>query len=245
LSELAAFAIVFVAAFTQGAIGFGFGLVAMAVLPLVVGELVAIPLVAVASLVVSTLIAWRERRHLAWRRLGPPLVGVLAGVPLGLFFLAAVDPRYIRLALGLFLVLYSLYALFLALRLRPRLIADRPWGGVAGLASGVLGGAFNTGGPPLVVYATLKGWGKDEATSTLQVLFTLTSVIAIGGHLASGRLHAEVLPSILATLPVVAAGVWLGGRVYDRIDQATFRKALLALLLVAGVVFVQKSLVVG
>jgi hypothetical protein len=241
VNELAVAAIVLLAAFTQGAIGFGFGLVAMGILPLVVDELVAIPMVAVYSLLVAGMIAWRERHFLSWRRLAPPLVGVLLGVPVGLLFLAQADPKYIRLALGVFLVLYCLWSLLVSLRAGQRAVEDG-WGYVAGLASGVLGGAFNTGGPPLVVYATLKNWDKDAATSTLQVLFAITSVIAIGGHIAADRMTEDVVRIILILLPVVGLGVWLGGRVYNRIDQATFRKGMLALLFVAGLVFINKSL---
>jgi len=241
VNELAVAAIVLLAAFTQGAIGFGFGMVAMGILPLVIDELVAIPMVAVYSLLVAGLIAWREREFLSWRRLAPLLVGVVLGVPLGLVFLTEVDPRWIRLTLGVFLVLYCLWSLLVSLKVGQRAIHDR-WGYLAGLASGVLGGAFNTGGPPLVVYATLKSWDKDAATSTLQVLFALTSVIAIGGHIGAGRFTGEIVELLLLLIPVIGLGVWLGGRLYDRIDQATFRKGMLGLLLVAGLVFINKSL---
>lgn len=243
MTELGVAAIVLFAAFTQGAIGFGFGMVAMGFLPLVIDELVAIPMVAVYSLLVAGLIAWRERAYLSWRRLAPPLVGVVAGVPLGLVFLTEVEPRYIRLTLGVFLVLYCLWSYFVSLKVGQRAIHDR-WGYVAGLASGVLGGAFNTGGPPLIVYATLKNWDKDGVTSTLQVLFALTSIIAIGGHVTAGRMTTEILQLIAMLVPVIALGVWLGGRVYSRINQATFRNGMLALLFIAGLVFINKALAI-
>lgn len=241
MDEVIIAAIVFVAAFTQGAVGFGFGLVSMGLLPLAVSELVAIPFVAVYSLLVSLIIVWELRLYLSWRRIRPLLIGVVLGVPLGLLFLGEADPRYIRFALGAFLVVYSLWSLFVAMRIGQRVISDA-WGYVAGLVSGVLGAAFNTGGPPLVVYATLKGWDKHAAKSTLQVLFILTSVLALGGHVAAGRMTERVLTLIAFMIPALALGVWVGGRVYDRINQETFRKAMLVLLLIVGLVFVDKAL---
>jgi len=239
--QLAVFAIIFFAAFTQGVAGFGFGLVAMGLLPLVMPELVAIPFVAVYALCVALLIAWEERRFLRPHRIRPLLFGLAFGAPLGIFFLGVADPKYVRLTLGLFLIAYSLWSLLIAWRLAPRRISGR-WGYLAGLGSGVLGTAFNTGGPPLVVYATLKAWDKTVVKSTLNATFAVTGAISVTGHVVAERLDGELFAKNAMMLPAVILGVWLGRRLFGRVDQATFRTILLSLLLIVGVVFVDKSL---
>ncbi|MCB9732036.1 MAG: sulfite exporter TauE/SafE family protein [Deltaproteobacteria bacterium] len=241
MQELGVAGIVFLAAFTQGVVGFGFGLVAMGLLPLLVPELVAIPLVAIYSLCVAAFIAWQVRAHVSWTRLRPLLVGLVVGVPLGIAFLTTVDPRWIRLTLGVFLVAYVMWSLTFAARLGGRHVSDR-WGYLAGLLSGVLGGAFNTGGPPLAVYVTMKDWSKDATKATLQVLFALTSVLAIVGHATTGRMTPDVLRLTAIVLPAVVAGVWVGARLYARIDQRTFQRGLLAVLFIVGLVFMNKAL---
>ena len=43
-------------------------------------------------------------------------------------------------------------------------------------------------------------------------------------------------------LPAVVAGVWVGARLYARIDQRTFQRGLLAVLFIVGLVFMNKAL---
>ncbi|MFT7578398.1 MAG: putative membrane protein YfcA [Myxococcota bacterium] len=240
MPEIAVAAIVFFAALTQGIIGFGFGMVSMGLLPLVLPPLVAIPFVSVYAFCVAGLIAWQMRAHISWKRLQPVIIGCTLGVPLGLLFLKQVEPHYIRLALGVFLILFSIWSLAVHIEAREVGIKDR-WGYVAGFFSGILGGAFNSGGPPAVVYTTLKAWEKDATKSTLQMIFVFTGIISIGGHFWAGRLTADILKLNLFLVPAIVLGVWLGGRLYARIDQAMFYRGMLLLLFVVGIVFVTKA----
>jgi len=239
VTELLTFFVVFVAAFTQGVVGFGFGLVTMALLPLFVSERFAVPFVAVYCLGVAALIAWQLRAHLRWDRAVPLLIGTAIGVPLGVLALQVANPLTVKLILGVTLIAYSAWALFATVEARER---DIPvaWAWLAGAASGVLG-AFNTGGPPAVVYTTLRNWDKDATKSTLQVVFLLTSVIQLVGFAWTGMLDGAVLLQNLMISPAIVLGVVLGHLLYKRIDQLTFKRALLSVLMLVGVVYVHKA----
>jgi len=237
--DLLTFFVVFVAAFTQGVVGFGFGLVTMALLPLFVSERFAVPFVAVYCFGVAALIAWQLRAHLQWGRAVPLLIGTAIGVPLGVLALQVANPLTIKLVLGLTLIAYAGWSLFAEIEPRER---DIPvaWAWLAGAASGVLG-AFNTGGPPAVVYTTLRNWDKDATKSTLQVVFLLTSVIQLIGFAWTGLLTSAVLLQNLLISPAIILGVVSGHVLYQRIDQVTFKRSLLAVLLLVGIVFVHKA----
>ncbi len=232
--------VVFAAAFTQGVVGFGFGLVTMALLPLFLPEHFAIAFVAVYALTVAAQIAWRVRAHFSWSAATPLLVGIILGTPLGVLVVNDADPMTIKLILGITLIGYCAWALTLGARVRRRELGNF-WGYLAGALSGILG-AFNTGGPPAVVYTTIMGWDKNLTTSSLQVTFVLTSFIQLPGFAMTGLLTTESLLQNLYYLPVMVAGVAVGQLLFDRINQATFRRALLAVLLAVGIVYVQKSL---
>lgn len=239
MTDILTFFVVFLAAFTQGVVGFGFGLVTMALLPLFLSERFAIPFVAVYCLGVAALIAWQLRAHLDWRRAVPLLVGTALGVPLGVLALQVANPLHVKLVLGVTLILYSAWSLMTTVT-REREIPVA-WAYVAGAASGVLG-AFNTGGPPAVVYTTLRNWDKDATKSTLQVVFVLTSIIQLTGFAWTGMMTADILLQNLIMAPAIILGVVLGHLLYKRIDQLTFKRALLAVLFVVGVVYVEKAL---
>ncbi len=235
--ELSIGAIALFGAFVQGTIGFGFGLMAMALLPFVVPVKFAIPFVAVFTMTTNIIINIQLRRHFRWWRVKPIVIGVVLGVPLGIFFLKQVDEHIVKLMLGVFLTGFALHALL------SKAAADRPpigdpWGYVAGFFAGILGGAFNTGGPPVVVYTAAKRWDKDATKSTLQVSLFVTGVVQLTGFAATGMLTWETLRFNLITFPAVPLGVLLGTLVYNRVNQRTFHRAVLVLLLIIGINFI-------
>lgn len=231
--------VVFFAAFAQGVVGFGFGLVAMAALPFLWPETFAIPFVGIYSLGVSLLILWQMRHQFTMRYAGPMVLGVVLGVPVGIYFLAKADSAHIKAVLGTILVLYTPWALLSKDKERTQTLHPA-WGFVAGIFSGALS-AFNTGGPPLVLYTTLAGWAKDAIKVALQITFICGSIVQLSGLAYTGLLTAEVLTLILYLAPSIVLGVVLGRMLYNRIDQLTFKRCLLGGLFVMGVVFLVQA----
>lgn len=234
-------AITLAGALVQGMSGFGFGLVTMSLLPLFLPVEVAAPLVACWGWTLNPIMMWRLRRDLSLRKVGPMLVGGLVGAPLGVLFLKGADPRLVRATLGVVLVAYCVYALFLARPPDPDRPPPRALGALAGLAGGVLGGAFNTAGPPTVVYVNATGWDKNSATAALQAFFLFSGSVAVAGHATAGLLTRELLGTLLPVFPAVWLGVAIGSRIYDRVPQARFRKLVIGMLLLLGVNFLVRA----
>ncbi len=242
--------VLLVAAFTQGATGFGFGLVAMSVLPHVLGIRQAVPVVAVFSLFVGAVVLWGWRQHLRPREIAPILLGEVVGTPLGVLFLTSVEPRVVTGALGLLLVAWSgghLVSEASSGAPARRGAAARPppsraWGVLAGFLGGTIGGAFNTGGPPVIVYATARRWEPGAFQANLQVVFLFNTVLQLGLLSARGFVTREVLRLDLIGLPVLLAGVVTGALVARRIPATAFRRVVLALLVVFGLVLLVRSL---
>jgi uncharacterized membrane protein YfcA len=149
LTLLSVTAVLFISTFIRSAIGFGDALLAMPLLALIISLKMATPLVALMSMAISTgiiLTDWdKVDLHSAWRL----IVASLVGIPFGLILLNLAPEALVKAILGLLLVLYGLYNL-----LTPGLPLLRnenlayPFGFVAG----ILGGAYNTNGPPIVIY---------------------------------------------------------------------------------------------
>ena len=156
------------AGIVQGTVGFGFGLVAMSTLPLWMDIKEAVPVVALLCLVVNATLTWRLRAHLGWSRIGPLLLGSLAGVPAGVFLFATLDPNWLLVGLGLALLFVAVQQTWFGTTPDADKQVRPLWGGLAGLVSGVLGGAFNTGGPPVVMYVGVQSWSKEDTVATLR-----------------------------------------------------------------------------
>ena len=65
------------------------------------------------------------------------------------------------------------------------------------------------------------------------VIYGLGAVALTLAHLGSGILRAETIPFSASLILPALAGLWVGFRLQSRIDQATFRKATLLVLLIA------------
>ena len=104
-----------------------------------------------------------------------------------------------------------------------------------GLLNGILGGATGLAGIIVTIWCGLRGWPKDVQRAVFQpvgvAIFAMSAVwLGIGG-----AVDADTLRLFAIGLPILLAGTWLGLRLYGRVDDAGFRKIVLALLLASGV----------
>ncbi|QUJ75747.1 sulfite exporter TauE/SafE family protein [Sulfitobacter albidus] len=125
---------------------------------------------------------------------------------------------------------------------RPRLPQRSvPVEATVGTVAGAMGGVSGVWGPPTVLYLTAIGTAKHDQMRVQGVIYGLGAVALLGAHIASGVLRAEtVWFSALLVLPAMA-GLWLGGQVLDRINQAVFRQLTLLVLLLAGLNLVRRG----
>jgi uncharacterized membrane protein YfcA len=226
------FIIVFFAIFTQSVTGFGLALVSMPLLTAVIGLQNAAPLVSIVALITELilLIYYRDAFNLGvvWRL----LLASVIGVPLGVLALRTIDPQLILSLLGIVVAGYALYAL---LDFRLPAIQQPAWAYGAGFLAGVLGGAYNTAGPPVIVYGNCRGWPPAEFKSNLQGFFLVNSVIVTIAHIVAGNYTPFIWRSSLVALPAMALGILVGLSLAKRISSDRFRKLVLWLLLILGI----------
>ena len=106
----------FAGALVAGLSGFAFGLVAASIWLYILTPLQTATLIIAFGLIVQGYSVWKLRHALDWRKLWPFIAGAAIGVPVGVAILGWANPAYVKAGIGVFLVLYSLYAL-----LRPSL----------------------------------------------------------------------------------------------------------------------------
>jgi uncharacterized protein len=115
---------------------------------------------------------------------------------------------------------------------RPR--RRRASDGAVGFLNGVLGGLTGLAGILVTIWCNLRGWPKDVLRIVFQpvaVAIFLMSALWLG---AKGIVTAETAKFFVIGLPCLV-GTWLGLKLFGHIDEAAFRKIVLALLLVSGV----------
>lgn len=108
--------------------------------------------------------------------------------------------------------------------------------------AGLIGGVSGVWGPPTVAYLTALGTPKADQIRVQGVIYGLGAVALTVGHVGSGVLNQVTVWFSLALLVPVLFGMWIGGRIHDRIDQDMFRKLTLAILLLAGLNLIRRAL---
>jgi uncharacterized protein len=227
--------------FVSGLAGFGTALMTLGIWLYLMPPALAVPLVLICSVVSQTATLPSMWRTFDLSLIWPFLIGGLAGVPLGTILIAHADPQNFKLTVGVFLLVFPLALYFqrtpTAFRFGGRL-AD----GAIGFAGGILGGLAGLSGPLPILWASVRGWGKDERRGIFQIFNWTVLVAALGLQLASGLVDRQVTWLALLALPGTIVGASLGARVYHGLSDKNFRDVVLVLLFLSGAGLVWSSL---
>ncbi|MBZ0296997.1 MAG: sulfite exporter TauE/SafE family protein [Anaerolineae bacterium] len=223
--------IIFFAVFTQSVAGFGLPLIAMALLIQGLGVEVATPLVALVTFSAGVVLLYRYRAALKPRLLVQIIGASLVGIPLGVWLLQTADQQLVLTLLGIGVVIYALYALS---NLKLPEIQHPIWAYGIGFVAGILSGAYNLGGPVVVVYGSCRRWVGAEFKSTMQGFFVVSSLIVIAAYAITGSYTPVVWENFLYCLPAIALGLGAGLSMDRFMNPVMFRRIVLVLLIALG-----------
>lgn len=222
------------AGMVKGVTGMGLPTVAMGVLGAIMSPLTAAAILIVPSFVTNVwqMLAGRGTLRLM-RRLWAMMLCIVLGTFMGTRLLVIVDPVWAGRVLGLALIAYAAYALFLPTLSVPERLES--WlSPVIGMVTGVLTGVTGIFTIPAVPYVQSLGLQKDELVQALGLSFTVSTVALAGGLLAQDAFRLDQLGlSLLAVIPALA-GMWLGSIVRQKISPQTFRRGFLIFLIILG-----------
>lgn len=224
--------IVFVSTFIRAILGFGNALLAMPLLTFTVGITVATPLVGCISALLACLMLIGNWQHVDVKVSWQLVLASLLGLPVGLWLLIAAPEDLVKAILGASLIVFGGYNL-----IRVQLPGLRWWGWVYlfGFAGGILGAAYNTNGPAVVVYGVLCRWPPERFRATLQGYFLLTGLGILLIHGMAGLWTREVVQLFGYSLPVIALSLFLGAKLNDYIPRQWFEHLVhVALILIGG-----------
>jgi uncharacterized protein len=236
---LAALAVAF--AYTAfGLIGFGSTVIALPLLVHFFALKFAVPLLMLLDLAAFLLFGARVRKQIRYGEIVWLAPFVLAGMAAGLTLLIEVAERKLLAVLGAFLLLYAGYSL---VRRGPPRALSRAWGAPIGLAGGVFSALFGTGGVLFAIYNAGRIQEKDALRATNAAMIMLSSLLRVLLFGVAGLLTQDGLPATaFAMLPGMLIGVWLGNRLHASVPAAVVVKAVYALLVIAGLTLIARSL---
>ena len=232
----------FGAAFVRGYSGFGFSAIFIACASLVTNP---VPLIAVVFLceIAMTLVQAREIGGVIdWRRVGAMGAGAAVTIPVAVWWLTRIDENTARLAVAGIVLALSLI-LLAGWTLRARVGVAGHLG--AGMASGLANGLAGVGGLPVVAFLTAQGVAPATFRGTMIAYLTLLDILTLPLFYAAGILTGETLYAAALALPILAVGVWLGGRRFLSASPTGFRRMAILLLLALALLGLARAAIFG
>ena len=225
-------ACVFIAAVVRGYSGFGFSLLAITSLSLMLPPAAIIPPVFMMEVAASLILLPGIWKDIHWRSLGLLGAGCLVGTPVGVWLLASLPAAPMKIALAS-AVLVSVGLLWFGYtrKTMPRAAETIATGGISGLLNGALG----IGGPPVVIFFFNSPAGVAIGRASLIAFFIATDTMALGFLAAEGLVTSEAFTRFLVFVPALLAGQWIGARSFRKADPADFRSWILILLVALAV----------
>ncbi len=225
-------AVVFVCAIVRGFSGFGFSLLAITAISLLMPPAAVIPSIFMLEVTASLHLLPSVWKDVHWRSLIWLIVGCLIATPLGVWALASVPEAPMKIAMAIF-VLVAAVAFARGFRLKRMPGTATTF--ATGLATGVANGGFGMAGPPVVLFYFGSPAGNEAGRASLIAFFIATDVMGLGYLGAAELITWDSLRLALWFVLPLLVGVTLGARGFIHMDEARFRWWVLRILMVLGV----------
>ena len=215
-----------------GMVGFGTTLVSAPVLAHVLPVSTVVPALALTDFIAACTNGWHLGAQVVKKEVARLVPAMFIGSALGAWILFAVPVKSLMLMLGVFVALYALNGLRPQ---KPKPPLSSRWAWWFGGAGGVLSALCGAGGWVYSMYLTRRLEDPQQIRATQTAVLMVSSFIRVGLFTASGRyFDLALLGLVLALLPAVALGLYVGHRITLKLDRQRFMQVLCGILLLTG-----------
>ncbi len=234
---------VIVGGFMNGLAGFGTALFALAFFLNALSPVESVALILVLAVFGGGQGIWLIHQEILIqkRRLLRFLLPAPFGIPIGIYILTVVDSFVLTILVAVSLIMYGGY--FSLQRNLP--VISKQFYSIDILISffsGILGGAFSLSGMLITVWSSLKPWTKIESRSLIQVFNFVVLGLTMISFIFQGIYTSKLFFIILVIIPVSFISVQAGLYVYKKLSTTTFRRLLVALTFISGVMILIRVL---
>lgn len=226
--------IILIAAIIRGFSGFGFALVAVPLLSMIMPPLAFVPII-FGMQVVAVLPGLRQTLQDAqWKQILPLVPGGFLGTWAGLQILYRSDPEIIDFLIAIAVVFVAVF-LLKGFRLSRQFTKFEI--AFIGTLSGLLNGAAGLPGPPVIIAQLVTPNTDKMVRSNLIIFFTILALFGIASIIAGAHLNHTHLYLMATSTPFLIIGTLLGERLFHNPRLFPYyRRISTYLLLIIGVI---------
>ena len=237
---IAGILVVLFAFFVRATIGFGSGLISVSFLTILLPIRITVPAVFILDFIGSIILGAYDLKEVKWNDLSYLLPFTVLGLLLGAYVLKYADPQKLTIFLGIFIIMYIIYALKVKQDKMP--YVKNAIGAPLGFLGGFIGSLYGGGGPPIVAYLQMKHHGKRTFRATFQIVAITDSIVRAAIYLSFGLITIKVLKFSGLLMPSLLIGLFFGNKMHFKINQKTFYYSVLIILSLAAIGLIIHSL---
>ena len=248
----------------EGITGFGCTVLALPFIAMLLGIKTAVPLLVMLAWILAGYIIFRSWKHIKWKEFGYIVLFVSVGLPVGIFLFDYCPEVILSALLSVFMVVVGAHGVYKTKKehtktqnntedFEPEAVPaaeqvpiqenhNKSWL-IRGtlLLGGMIHGAFGTGGPFVVIYATKALPEKTLFRVTLCLLwFSLNSLLLVKWTFAGNIWTSTTINYTLIALPFLLGGMFLGDWLHHKVNEYYFRISVYAVLTLSGIVMLTK-----
>ena len=231
----------FAGGFVSGVSGIGGTMFAFPFLALVIPMHALIPLSCLVCFFKDACMIAMHVRFCRFDAMPWLLLGAVPGSFAGVYLLQICSGAVLQGAVGLLLLYYVYWQMTYRAAQGP-VSHPQMLGAAAGFGAGLLGTAISFDGPPIGAYGLCMGWEPRVFLGTVSVFFMLRGIITLVLQWWHGFFTPEVLGMAMYGTPGVMLGSLAAFPVVKRINVLLFRRVLLGIIAICGVVCLVRSI---
>ncbi len=217
----------FVAAFVNGALGYGFSSITVPIALLFFANRVLNPALVLIEVFVNiyALIINRASVPRIWKRVYPIVLGLLPGVIVGSYLVASIHPGWMKF------VTYSVLLPLLLLQasgVRKPIRSEKLVGVPFGTGLGFLYSITTISGPPIALLLNNQGLVKSEFRAGLAIVRVAESLLTAIAYYNLGLFTAQSFSLVGYIVPGLLIGIPLGAYLIRNVDADVFRRVCIS-----------------
>lgn len=224
--------VILISSLIQGLTSFGFSLIAVPLLVLIISPKTIVPLMIIHSLFLNIYLIYACRKDINLKKILPLIIAGIIGIPFGAHLLKILSPDVLKILIGLIITFFAvLFLLGIRKEVKKEAAAFIP----IGLISGVLNGSISMSGPPVILFFSNQGVKKNQFRANLVSYFLILNLFSIPVFIINGLLTRESLLYSAYFFPALTIGAILGNMLAHRIPENRFRQIALIVVLLSGI----------
>lgn len=224
--------IILLSGFIQGLTAFGFALVSMPLLTLIIPIQQVVPIIVILSLVTNIGIWYDTRKSIDLKKYWLLIIASLAAAPIGTQLILVLDPNMLKIIVG---ILITFFALTLLTGTNWKIKREKLSFMLVGFLCGILNGSISISGPPVALFLSNQEADKQRFKANLNMFALILNIVTILLFIQNGVINKEVMSYVSWMIPATVVGVVIGIVAVRKLNEKMFKKLTLYLITFSGI----------